>query len=181
MHMSEKRKIVITSQNPVKINAVKQGFSRMFPHDEFDFVAVTVPSDVSDQPMSDEETLQGASNRVHNATEKFPEADFYVGIEGGTHWFGDELVTFTWVIVQNSHGKRGRARSDTFCLPSEIAKLVRNGLELGHADEQVFATTNSKQKNGAVGLLTNDVITRTALTEGAVVLALIPFKNPELY
>ncbi len=45
----------------------------------------------------------------------------------------------------------------------------------------VFGRTNSKQGNGAVGLLTGDVIDRAAYYVHAVILALIPFRNPELY
>jgi len=45
----------------------------------------------------------------------------------------------------------------------------------------VFGKENSKQTYGAVGLLTGDVIDRTRFYEDAVVLALIPFRNPDLY
>ena len=51
----------------------------------------------------------------------------------------------------------------------------------GDADDVVFERSNSKQANGAVGLLTGDVITRASLYAHAVVLALIPFRNMELY
>jgi len=40
---------------------------------------------------------------------------------------------------------------------------------------------NSKQKSGAVGHLTKGVIDRTAYYVPAVVLAYIPWENPELY
>ena len=59
--------------------------------------------------------------------------------------------------------------------------LVREGKELGEADDIVFGKENSKQTYGAVGLLTGDVIDRTRFYEDAVVLALIPFRNPDLY
>ena len=62
-----------------------------------------------------------------------------------------------------------------------MADLVRGGLELGEADDLVFRTSNSKRRNGAVGLLTGDVITRAGLYTPAVQLALIPFIRPELY
>jgi non-canonical (house-cleaning) NTP pyrophosphatase len=52
---------------------------------------------------------------------------------------------------------------------------------LGHADDRVFGRENSEQTNGAVGLLTKDLIDRTAYYEHAVVLALVPFVNPGLY
>jgi non-canonical (house-cleaning) NTP pyrophosphatase len=54
-------------------------------------------------------------------------------------------------------------------------------MELGDADDLVFGRQNSKQKSGAVGLLTHNRVTRRTLYEQAVVLALIPFINPDLY
>jgi non-canonical (house-cleaning) NTP pyrophosphatase len=54
-------------------------------------------------------------------------------------------------------------------------------MELGDADDEIFGASNSKQQNGAVGLLTENAVTRTTLYEQAVIMALIPFKNPELY
>jgi non-canonical (house-cleaning) NTP pyrophosphatase len=54
-------------------------------------------------------------------------------------------------------------------------------MELGEADDLVFGKANSKQQNGAVGLLTNDVIVRRTLYVPAVVMALIPFVKEELY
>jgi non-canonical (house-cleaning) NTP pyrophosphatase len=59
--------------------------------------------------------------------------------------------------------------------------LIEEGIELGEADDIVFGMTNSKQESGAVGLLSGDVITRTTYYEHAVVLALLPFKNQDLY
>jgi len=59
--------------------------------------------------------------------------------------------------------------------------LVRQGVELGEADDRIFGRNNSKQQNGAVGLLTGDAVDRAGLYVPAVIFALIPFKNPELY
>ncbi|MGK0308683.1 MAG: non-canonical (house-cleaning) NTP pyrophosphatase, partial [Urechidicola sp.] len=41
--------------------------------------------------------------------------------------------------------------------------------------------SNSKQKNGAVGILTGNLIDRTQFYVEAMVLALIPFLNKEIY
>ncbi|MFK7922789.1 MAG: DUF84 family protein [Bacteroidia bacterium] len=59
--------------------------------------------------------------------------------------------------------------------------MVRSGIELGIADDKVFGKANSKQKNGAVGLLTHDLIVRETLYAPAVILALIPFVQADLY
>jgi inosine/xanthosine triphosphatase len=177
-------KIVVASTNPVKIQAVRNGFARMFPEQNFETVSVSVPSGVSDQPASDAETLQGALNRARNAAKIYPQADYWVGVEGGNDQddaiFPGEMYTFAWIVVQ-SHGRLGKGRTGAFYLPSAVADLVRQGVELGEADDIIFGRSNSKQQNGAVGLLTGDVIDRAALYEPAVIFALIPFKNPDLY
>ena len=70
---------------------------------------------------------------------------------------------------------------DGLLLPAEVADLVRQGHELGEADDRVFGRTNSKQEEGAVGLLTGGVIDRVQLYEPSVVLALVAFRNADLY
>ena len=173
--------IVVASQNPVKIEAVVNGFQRMFPSQEFIVQTVAVPSGVSPQPRSDAETLQGAINRTVEAAHRLPDADFWVGIEGGVdEMIAGETVAFAWVAVRSSR-QMGRGRTGTFYLPPAVTDLLRQGKELGEADDIVFGRTNSKQENGAVGLLTGDVIDRAQLYEHAMILALIPFKNPGLY
>ena len=76
-------RIIVASKNPVKIASASEGFMRMFPEETFEFVGVSVPSGVSDQPMSNEETLTGAMQRAENASKDTPDADFWVGLEGG--------------------------------------------------------------------------------------------------
>lgn len=172
-------KIVVASKNPVKLDAVKEGLS-VFLNQPIELLAVSVDSGVSDQPMSDMETLKGAETRVQNAQIQFPDFDYYVGIEGGVEESNSGLIAFAWVVI--SHGEKiGRARTAGFFLPPEVARLVHLGMELGDADDIVFSKQNSKQQNGAVGLLTNDLITRKSLYMPAVQMAFIPFLNPELY
>jgi inosine/xanthosine triphosphatase len=171
--------IVVASQNPVKLQAALGGFQKMFPGEAFRVEGATAPSGVSDQPMSDDETLQGALNRAHNARTLSPQADFWVGIEGGCDDVGGELQAFAWIVVL-ADSRVGKSRTGTFTLPAEVARLVRQGVELGEADDRVFNRSNSKRGNGAIGILTQDVIDRTAYYEHAIILALVPFKNPDL-
>lgn len=161
------------------MDAVKEGLS-VFLKDDFELHGVSVESGVPDQPMSDTETLQGAEFRVKNAQLQFPRYDFYVGVEGGVEDSVPGLMAFAWIVISNGE-KTGKARTASFFLPPQVADLVHQGMELGDADDIVFAKSNSKQQNGAVGLLTNDVITRKSLYLPAVQMAFIPFLNPELY
>ena len=172
--------IVVASTNPVKIEAARLGFSQMFPDKPCVVTGLSVPSGVPDQPMSDSETLQGAINRANNAAVAQTDADFWMGIEGGLDESVDgKFVGFAWIYIMGPD-RTGQSRTATFTLPVEIARLIREGYELGHADDIVFQRDNSKQATGSVGILTGDVITRTTYYQQAVVLALIPFRQPDL-
>lgn len=172
-------RIIVASTNPVKIDCARQGFEMVYPDAELLIEGVSVPSGVSDQPMTDQETLQGALNRAANAKSTRPDADFWIGIEGGVEQHNGALYCSAWIVVQSAE-KIGRGRTATFILPDEVAALVHEGHELGHADDIVFGRSNSKQGNGSVGILTHDIITRATFYAPAVVLALIPFIQPEL-
>src|SRR4030042_6957589 len=112
--------------------------------------------------MSEEETLPGAINQVNNVSAIEPQADYWVGIEGGLEKFGEEMESFAWIVVKSKDGQFGKGRTGSFFLPKEVIKLIKEGKELGEANDIIFGLTNSKQANGAVGILTGDVLTRTA-------------------
>jgi inosine/xanthosine triphosphatase len=178
------KNIIVASTNPVKIAAAHLGFQAMFPHFVFSVKGISVASGVHAQPTSNEETLRGAMNRAEGAYKSRPDADYWVGIEGGIEDKGYSIEAFAWVVVLADQQKMfvGKGKTGSFLLPRRVAHLIRReGMELGEADDIVFGKTNSKQDSGAVGLLTEGAITRTELYKAAVVFALIPFKNPELY
>jgi inosine/xanthosine triphosphatase len=174
------KKIILASQNPVKIEAARLGFEAMFPDEDFHIEAVSAPSGVRAQPMSSQETMIGAANRAKGVQNLRQEADFWVGIEGGVEAAGEELAAFAWIVIRSA-GLEGKSRTGTFFLPPPVARLIRQGKELGEADDIVFNQSNSKQANGAIGILTGNIIDRTALYAHAVILALVPFKNPHLF
>ena len=175
------KKIVIASKNPVKINATLSGFQKMFPNEQFEIESVSVLSGVSDQPKSDSEIFSGAWNRADNACKEKPDADFFVGIEGGTEEKNADMEVFAWVVIKAKGNGFGKGRTGTFFLPPQISELIKQGKELGEANDIVFGRINSKQENGAVGILTDNVVDRTKYYTEAVVLALIPFRNKKLY
>lgn len=175
------KRVVIASKNPVKINAVKNGFEKMFPDEIFVYEGISVTSGVADQPMGDEETLLGAKNRTENASDELNDADFWVGIEGGVEKKNEEMECFAWIVIKSKNGKTGKSRTGTFFLPKKVTALIAEGMELGIANDKVFQSTDSKQGRGAVGILTDNVIDRTYYYTHAVVLALIPFKNKDWY
>ncbi|KAG2381742.1 hypothetical protein C9374_006126 [Naegleria lovaniensis] len=196
-------RVVVASTNPVKVNCVKEAFSKVFTptrNDHTDdsplvFISMSVPSEVSDQPQTISETLKGATNRAHNARKEFMKREnlssddlyhqliYFVGIEGGIEDEGNYQVVSCacCVVIESISGYVSHAKTSSFYLPPEIVRLLRQGMELGHANDLVFNKTNSKHETGAVGLLSREIVTRSSYYEQALILALIPFMNREMY
>jgi len=169
----------VGSENPVKINCVAEAVKAFWP--EVSAVGVGTDSGVSAQPDSDHEMLAGALNRARQALEKTPEANFGVGLEGGTLDAEDGMWAYAWIVVVDRAGHVGKGQSGRFLLPAAIAQMVRDGVELGEADDRFFGRSNSKQQDGAIGILSDGVVTRMDLYQPAVVFALLPFVHPEFY
>ncbi len=178
--MNSSINIVVASRNPVKIDAVSQAFSSQFPSAGLELIPVDIESGVSEQPDSDQETRRGSRNRVEQAWRAHPDADFWVGLEGGVVTVDDQLMAFAWMAIRGRNGKIGEARTGTLPLPPAVQELVASGVELGEANDRVFSTINSKQRGGAFGLLTGGLYTREDVYRQALIFALIPFVN-ELY
>lgn len=173
--------VIIASKNPIKIEAVSKGFQKLFSSVLFSFEGVSATSDVPDQPRGDEETLLGAETRARNAKQAQPDADYWVGIEGGIEIDDRGTAVFGWVHILDRNGKTGYGKTGSFYLPDAVTRLINEGLELGEADDRVFKQINSKQNSGSIGILTNNVIDRENFLLDAVIFALIPFLNHEIY
>ncbi len=173
-------KVVVSSTNPIKLEATQLGFVAYFKKD-IECLALKVESGVSNQPVGDDETVKGALQRVIHAKDKMPDADYWIGLEGGVEWYENTLYAFAWIVIMDKEGKTGKAKTSMFELPQKVVQLIREGKELAEADDIVFGIQNSKQKMGAVGLLTDGMITRASYYAEAVKLALIPFIKHQYY
>jgi inosine/xanthosine triphosphatase len=169
----------VGSLNPVKVACVAEAVVEFWPAARA--IGVAVDSKVPAQPSSEREILAGARNRAAQALENSQDASHGVGIEGGTVDSDDGMWAFAWVVVIDRDGKLGRGRTGAFLVPEGVARLVRAGLELGDADDRFFGRNNSKQQEGAIGILSDGAVTRTDLYKQGVVFALLPFVKPDYY
>ena len=177
-------RIAVASGNPVKRRATLEAVRVALGHDDVEAVVVEVDSGVPEQPLGDVETLTGARNRAAAARAILPDADLWVGLEGGVVERDGTLECLAWVVVlgfgPTGELIKGESRTATFTLPAEIADLIRAGAELGDATDQVFGSKDTKRNTGTVGPLTGGVIDRVSYYAHAMVLALVPFRNAEL-
>ncbi len=58
---------------------------------------------------------------------------------------------------------------------------LQQGKELGDVMDTMFEQNNIKQKGGAIGLLTQNKLSRSSVYHQALILAMIPFLNPDLF
>ncbi|HEY2374668.1 MAG TPA: inosine/xanthosine triphosphatase [Gemmatimonadaceae bacterium] len=168
----------IGSKNPVKIAAARAVLGRIAPDVRVE--AVDVPSTVRDQPFGDEETIRGALARARAAREA-TKSELGIGIEGGVVDADGTMRTCAWAAVVDGAGREGVGGSLAMPLPSSVAQLVRGGLELGHAMDRLTGEHGTKQRQGAVGILTAGLVDRQSAYEVILTYALARFLTPELW
>ena len=171
-------KIAIGFKNPVKVAAVKDGLIEAFPNAEF--VGIDVLSGVSDQPFGDEETIKGSINRAQAAL-KASGADLAVGLEGGVKETAHGMMNTVWVAIIDKTGKVSLGGGLHAHVPERVAEKVRKGMELGKAMDDLTGRRNTKQNEGAIGILTGGLIDRKRAYESLVRIATTKFMTPEFF
>ncbi len=178
-------RITVGSKNPVKIAAAHHAIAQLFPNAEILSQGIHAPSGVADQPMTDEETKQGAINRAQfcqqqaNLNTQFI-ADLYMAMEGGVDCFEHGAATFAYMAIIYQD-KLSLGRSAQLPLPNHVYQSLKAGQELGDVMDALFNTVNIKQKGGAISLFTAGKATRESVYTQAIILAMAPFINPEKF
>jgi inosine/xanthosine triphosphatase len=142
-------------------------------------------SNVSQNPLTLKETIEGAKNRSKNAYEfvlkERGECAFGVGIEAGMYPV-DEVDTkyMDSSICSIYDGEKYYIGfSPSFEYPQKVVDRVLKGEELGIMTD-VFGNT-AKGRRGAIGALTKDRVMRDELEEYAVIMALNKIANKEMF
>jgi inosine/xanthosine triphosphatase len=172
------RYITVGSTNPVKIAAVRVVASQAFPGAEV--IGFDIDSGVSEQPWGDEETRRGALNRAQAALVAIG-SDLGVGLEGGVLETEMGLMTCAWCVIVDREGRIGVGGGVHMRLPPPVARALQAGAELGPAMDQLTGQHNTKQAQGAVGILTGGLSNRQSAYGQLVAMALAPFVKMEYY
>ncbi|MED3669059.1 DUF84 family protein, partial [Geobacillus kaustophilus] len=91
--------VAVGTNNEAKIAAVRAVLSEK----EYRIVSLEVPSGVSAQPLSDEETRLGAIGRAKRALEA-AEADIGIGLEGGVTKIDGQWWLCNWGALADRNG-----------------------------------------------------------------------------
>jgi inosine/xanthosine triphosphatase len=176
--------ILIGSDNPVKMQAVRGAFARAFPDNTLKVTGHAVRSDVPPQPIGFDQLVAGAQARalgVLRCTDSLPSERFGVGIEAGlvavpgtvTGYFDYQIAA---VADQNRRITLGSGPG--FEYPPQVIREVLGGREVGEVVGDLCQNANQKREAGAIGWLSSGLLDRAAVLELAVLLALMPRLHP---
>ena len=156
---------------------------------EANVVARPVNTNVPAMPLTDWQLMQGARERALAVRDVLRarrlEAEIYVGLEGGFHSISieGEWHTFLRGWAYATDGKRGAfGASPSLSVPDALAKKVIEGRrELGLVIDEVSGQRDIRSREGAWGVLSRDLVTRSMSFELALIAAFAPFYNAKLY
>ena len=171
-------------------------------------VARPVEISAPPMPLSDEELMLGARERALAVCQLLRkqklDADLYVGLEGGFHSIEIDGETHTflrgWAYVTDGAPEAVDSAADevadagtdrvrgcfgatpSIAVPESIIKSVIAGKrELGLVIDEVAGARDVRSRQGAWGILSRDLVTRSLSFELALIAAFAPFYNPGLY
>jgi len=150
------RKIVIGSLNQTKINAI----ATLFPDDEI--VSIAAPSNILNQPITNEMTRTGAINRAKFGLE-VEQVDYSFGLEGGVTFINEQLYLCNWGALVTTKGEIFTASGGVIPLPTSFTARILAGEELAEIMEDYTHTRDIRSHKGAIGVFTNGLITREGL------------------
>ncbi|HEX5832832.1 MAG TPA: inosine/xanthosine triphosphatase [Pyrinomonadaceae bacterium] len=189
--------IALGSDRAAKIMAVRASVARVAAIDpdwaNVNVVARRVETNAPAMPLTDWQLMEGARERALAVRDSLRsrrlEADIYVGLEGGFHSvsIAGEWHTFLrgWAYATDgaTEGERSAfGAAPSIAVPADIVKRVVQGRrELGLVIDEVTGGRDIKSKQGAWGVLSRDLVTRSMSFELALIAAFAPFYNPKFY
>ncbi|MFI8686053.1 DUF84 family protein [Rossellomorea sp. NPDC077527] len=150
-------KIAIGTTNPAKVQAVQKAFQEQYGDVQFE--CLKTESYVSEQPRSDQETIEGALNRAKNVL-KATNSDVGIGLEGGVSESLYGMFVCNWGALVDRNGTEIIGGGARISLPKEISLELKAGKELGPLMDEYTQRTGIRKKEGAIGVFTNGLLTR---------------------
>jgi inosine/xanthosine triphosphatase len=156
---------------------------------EANVVARSVTTNIPAMPLNDWQLMQGARERALAVRDTLRsrriDADIYVGLEGGFHSISieGEWHTFLRGWAYATDGEKGSfGAAPSISVPPAIVKSVIEGRrELGLVIDEVSGGRDVRSRQGAWGVLSRDLVTRSLSFELALIAAFAPFYNAALY
>lgn len=183
--MKQPVNIALGSTNQIKVQALHEVLEDCPVLGESEIFVVDVFSDISEQPLSLNETIRGAKNRARHAFEICERCAYSFGIECGLMEVTESRTGFMGLSVcciYDGH-EFYLGQSCGVELPQHIIDLViHRGLSLEKACHESGLMSDSRSSaDGVIGVLTKGRINRKDTVKSAILAALTQIENMELY
>ncbi len=177
--------IVVGSANSVKVEAVKEVLKDYPLLSEAQILSYGAASEISEQPLSLEETICGAKNRAINAF-KENTCHYSLGIESGLIEAPGTASGFLEACICSFFDGEQHfiGLSSGFEVPLPILNLIlEKNLTLSDACFSSGITQDPKlgSAEGLIGILTKNRLNRKLYTKQAITTALIGIENANWY
>jgi len=174
--------VCVGTTNESKLIGVKLALRRFFT--DFEVIPCKVSSGVPPQPKGLSEIVKGATNRALNALKSRDECSLGIGVEAGMFKLISNLyfdVQVAAIADKNNWVTYGL--SPSFQIPPRFAEELISGTakELEEVVDKYFRTKEIGSKGGLIKLLSKSAVLREELTYYAVLMALLPRINREVY
>jgi|SRR5579872_1039434 len=178
--------IAVGSTNEAKVLAVKEIIKGSSDFSHAEVRSFSTHSDVSDQPRSLQETIQGAKNRARNAFEQCQACNYGFGIESGLMESQDVSTKYLHVSVCSIYDGVNyyTGLSTGFEIPPQILKLILNeNMDLTQACLHSGISSNPKlgSMEGLIGILTRGRVNRKEYSKQCIAAALLQLENAHWY
>ena len=185
-----KKVICVGSLNPVKINSVRNAFNKYFTN--FQMYKIKADSHVPNQPIGMDSIIKGAINRAKVSINYLIKNQialkdvFGIGIETGladVPYAKTKYMDFQFCVIMDENDNISMGSGIAFEYPPLIINevLTKKDTEIGKIIGRLANNMNLKNEGGAISFLSKNVITREEILTQAVICALLPRINKELY
>ncbi len=178
--------IAIGTKNTAKVQALEE-ILKDYPHfQDLQIVPFSVSSEVSEQPLSLEETIQGAKNRAKNGFVACDGCSYGFGIESGLiEAPGAQTGFFNVCVCSIYNGKDFYIGLSTgFEIPPSILSLItEKKMDMSQACLHSGITDNTHigSQEGLIGILTKGRVDRKEYSKQAMMSALVQLECSHWY
>lgn len=175
--------VVVGTSNPIKVKAVEKAFSKFFKNVEV--IMRPVISKAPPQPIGLITVIEGAISRAKEALRMEEKANFGVGIEAGIIPIPYTISGYMdqqFVAIIDKYGRITIGGGPAFEYPSFITnRVVKEKIEINNIMAEITGKQKIGREEGAIGYFSKNILNREIITEMAVIMALIPRINEDLY
>lgn len=149
------KEIAVGSNNPVKIQAIKNALNG----ENIKVVPCAALSKVRAQPLSNEETQQGAINRAKDCLEK-TNSEVAIGLEAGVVFIENQVYLCHWGAIADRNHNVYFTNGPLILLPSGYLKALEEGKNLEDIMHYSTGIESLGTKEGAIGVFTQNRLNR---------------------